>query len=107
MRVVTVSEMKRGKSSPHAEYPATGTYPREVYNILYAARGRVVDLGPPGHRYTQRGRAIARLRDEYGCDIRTAKGWNCFILAGEWFGSKYVDYVNAAIDAAVARGEAA
>lgn len=108
MRVLTVSEIKGGWRSHcvQRDYPAPGTAADQVYRRLVADKGRAVFVGDITAAYRFK-RAIADLMDFYGLDIRKGprRGW--YILAGEWFGSHYSDYVVQAIDAAVAARRAA
>lgn len=108
MRVATVNEIKRGRTSEHLlDYPHEGSAPKRLYDVLFAHRGRDVDLRPacreiglPSHGGYLRTR-LAMLTDYYGCDIRKGLKRGHYILAGEWFGAHYSDYVNQAIDEAI------
>jgi hypothetical protein len=104
VKTLPVSELKHSSRRHLRAYPEEGTRARAVYDRLYAYKGRPVFIADllKGNR----GRTLGDLRDYYGCDIRRVN-YRHHLLAGEWFGSEYVDYVNAAIDDAVARGEAA
>lgn len=84
------------------DYPAAGTVARQVYDLLFEQKGRPVDLSAAPFGSSQRHNALNCLRDFYGCDIRRTRS-HTYILAGEWFGAHYSDYVNQAIDEAVAR----
>lgn len=98
MRVMTVSEIKRDSYSPHRNYPTPGSAADQVYQILVADKGRYAQLGGIGrvlgrHILT---RAISRLMDDYGMDIRRHnrhKNDGLYVLAGEWFGAHYEDYL--------------
>jgi hypothetical protein len=86
-RCMSVSEMKGLKYGRHSrlERPSSGTLLGNVYERLYAARGKPVAI-----KYC--GPHLERLRDYYGLDIRRLR-YGQYVLAGEWFGKVYVDYI--------------
>lgn len=96
MRFMTVAQIKRklrGKEYiPLQEAPKEGSRIREIYDLLFANIGKAVDLGVGAtdcHR-------IAALENYYGLDIRAVHRKHqhaLYVLAGEWFGKIYVDYV--------------
>lgn len=71
--------------------PREGTKWRAMYDLLMANKGIPVDI-PLNEFGKSHGRIVAALRDFYGLDIvRISRGrW---VLAGEWKGSQYVDYI--------------
>lgn len=98
MRVLTVSELKAPRRHiPHQDYPRAGSVMDVIYRRLKDSPGRYVDLLDLAreHKGGKFGQAISRLQDDYGLDIRrpphSHKG--LYVLAGEWFGSHYSDYV--------------
>lgn len=106
MRVASVTEIKTDHWGGTRDYPRPGTRARQVYDFLRLHRGRTVDTRPlwremmmPSHK-GEFGSILSRLQDDYGCDIRRVKNGH-YILAGEWFGSHYTDYVAQAIDEAI------
>lgn len=106
MKTLPVSELKHSSRRHLRAYPDEGTRVRAVYDRLYANKGRPVFIADLLRGNNRSSRALSDLRDYYGCDIRRVS-YRHHLLAGEWFGSEYVDYVNAAIDEAIAHGEAA
>ncbi len=99
MRVETASQSKGAGRRKTSALPGGGTKARKAYDILFSNRGRPVY----GLRHDFGGKDIGRLiedlRDYYGCDIISTMGHNgYYLLAGEWFGVHYSDYVVQAID---------
>lgn len=97
MRIRTVAQIKRymkGKECHELQRePQEGTRIREIYDILFANIGKPVDIGVVRGDDSQR---IAALENYYGLDIRALrrKGEHAlYVLAGEWFGKIYVDYI--------------
>jgi hypothetical protein len=88
MRVATVSEMKRGRVPSRGE-PREGTKVRAVYDLFMTHKGT-----PVSYSRAHRPEIIDRLTDNWGLDIRRV-GKGRYLLAGEWFGREYVDYVAA------------
>ncbi len=99
MRVDSANAAKHNKLNTK-KAPELGTKLRELWDLLQIYKGEVVtdDLAVR-FRY----RCIEDLRDFYGLDIRCL---NCkgagrgrgsqpgrWVLAGEWFGKNYVDYI--------------
>jgi len=105
MRVITVSEMK-GRDAPHRDYPTPGSLADQIYQRLTSSKGKIVDLSDlRGKRSRDRWLAIGQLMDFYGLDIRKIhprKHDALYVLAGEWFGSHYSDYVAAQHDGVAA-----
>jgi hypothetical protein len=102
MRCATVAQMKsNGKHGAHSDVPNEGTHTREVYDLLQSNKGLPVE-------YMQKAsnpRVLTSLRDFYGLDVRIIKQGNkrvgrksTYVLAGEWFGRVYVDYIAAHIE---------
>jgi hypothetical protein len=67
--------------------PREGTKIREVYDLFQANKGLPIAFTIAKHQ----GR-IPNLVDYYGLDIRCIRD-GTWVLAGEWFGRVYVDYV--------------
>lgn len=88
MRIESPSQAKRPRTKPLQKVPREGTKLRELYDVLEANKGIAVKLGGS----IQGGRRMADLTDYYGLDVRCA-GRGTWILAGEWFGTEYVDYI--------------
>jgi hypothetical protein len=105
MRVATVSELK-GRSGGRNDYPALGTAYRAILDCLTEKPGCVVDMADLARKYPDGrfGHALERLRNDYGMDIRKVhprKHDGLYVLAGEWFGANYSDYVAAAYAAPI------
>jgi hypothetical protein len=67
--------------------PSEGTKLRALYDLFHASRGQVIDFSRPGN-----GRPFNDLIDYYGLDIRRISRGK-WVLAGEWFGKIYLDYI--------------
>jgi hypothetical protein len=96
MHVATVSSLKGSLDNKHQERPRTGTRLGELYELFKANEGiPIVGVTFTGSSYTR----IGQLQDFYGLDIRCIhrgghqRGKSTWVLAGEWFGSEYVDYI--------------
>lgn len=89
MRCQTVSQAKGKITSPHCDVPKEGTKIRALYDRFFLNKGKTIPL-IGNHENLGR---INRLMDDYGLDIRHVGRGNGYILAGEWFGKVYVDYI--------------
>ena len=86
MRVSSAAVMKGMKQGTKCrERPDPAARLGVLFDLLMSKRGLRVD--GPLHRGD-----IGRLRDFYGLDIRSL-GRNGWVLAGEWVGRVYVDYI--------------
>lgn len=106
-RLTSAAAAKGKATSPVQNAPRPGTGARRVYDWLFARPGTWQRLPPPddlGIRSTIGLNIIrAYMQDFYGLDIRQrdvgvkgarGKGRGSeWMLAGEWFGNAYVDYV--------------
>lgn len=99
MRTDSVAAAK-GKGKAYNQIPTEGSYIREVYDLLKENAGYIIQFDDLGKQDNHRLPSIMeQLRNFYGCDIRNAgrqgkvETARSFILVGEWFGMKYVDYV--------------
>lgn len=92
---------KRWHAEPQRE-PRHGTKLRELWDLLHLYRGEVIEIPKCVERFGHS--SIQQLCNFYGCDIRVigsrgtigVKGGSCvyrWVLAGEWFGPRYVDYI--------------
>lgn len=91
MRVESVSALKRIKHG-HGRtvlYPHEGTRTRALYDLFKANEG--IPIGDLSLSVSDHS-TLARLQDFYGLDIRCIRR-GTWVLAGEWFGSRYVDYI--------------
>jgi len=86
MRVQSAAIAKNGWNHSNMR-PREGSKLRETYDLLMSNKGVTIDINLgylPGHLY--------QLMDYYGLDIRMIKRGR-WVLAGEWFGTTYVDYI--------------
>lgn len=96
MRVLTAAEMKNNRRGARThKIPAEGSQLRQLYDLLQASKGVPLDISAYQILGRNSARAIADLTDYYGLDVRNLASdrhprW---VLAGEWFGRVYVDYV--------------
>jgi hypothetical protein len=90
VRIAPVSVLKGTARRPLRDYPGEGTIARALYDRLFANKGQPVYVGDMV-RSKARYIAVIKLRDEYGCDIRS-DGNAVFALTGEWFGDDYREY---------------
>lgn len=89
MRTMSAWEAKTGKFRSQLA-PREGTLIRGYYDAFIQNKGMPVRLSF-NNRFI-----AAQLTDVYGLDIRCLKkgrGGSTWILAGEWFGKTYVDYI--------------
>ena len=103
MRIQSANASKGKKNCAALQkVPREGTKIRELYDLFQAHKGvmfmhdNLTEIYPAN--------CIGQLTDYYGLDIRnlgalpndtpgTGRGGSKWILAGEWFGSKYIDYI--------------
>jgi hypothetical protein len=99
MRCATAAQILGKAGSANARIaPQLGTRTREVYDLFQANRGRPVEFQTNDSATDKT--IIVRLIDFYGLDIRCLRNGSrrvgrrsLWLLAGEWFGRVYVDYV--------------
>jgi hypothetical protein len=92
MRVLSVSQAKRGLLTAKPLLPREGSRTRELYDLFLNSRGV-----PFSYLVTSNDSPkLNQLRDRYGLDIRSVDR-GTWVLAGEWFGKNYVDYIAACI----------
>ena len=99
MRCATAAQILGKPGSANARIaPQLGTRTREVYDLFQANRGRPVEFQTNDSATDKT--IIVRLIDFYGLDIRCLRNGSrrvgrrsLWLLAGEWFGRVYVDYV--------------
>jgi hypothetical protein len=91
-RVDSVSSIKSGKRTRiRNDVPNRGTKIRELYDYFLRYRGIPVAVASNGN-------TLQRLQDDYGLDIRQIKR-GTWVLAGEWNGSIYIDYIAQIVNA--------
>lgn len=96
MRCATAASVKvHARSKQTQAMPREGTRLREAYDFFMAHKGEPVEYMPSPHD-----RAMVDLQDFYGLDIRRIRNGSSrvnrkstYILAGEWFGRVYIDYI--------------
>lgn len=95
------AKIKPGAGAPLQDIPRSGTRLRRLYDLLQANKGAavVVEYGGPAL-----GCDVRCLTDFYGLDVRVARqGYrerrSTYILAGEWFGRVYIDYIAERLEA--------
>ncbi|SRR5260370_31476539 len=84
-----------GKGAPVKEFPRKGTLLRYYYDLFQDNKGEVIELAFGRNTSS---RIIPDLIDYHGFDLRCVKkgGPSCnskWLLAGEWIGKIYIDYV--------------
>src|SRR5690348_6959141 len=84
----TAASIKGIRRGPLQDKPRKGTKIRALYDRLQASKGLPITFSATRGRYMM----IDQLRDAYGLDLRNV-GYGQWMLAGEWFGKVYVDYV--------------
>lgn len=89
MRVLSAAASKRNESLLNGAQmkPREGTALRGVYDFFISQKGV-----PIAWKRKRGDTNIDRLKDIYGLDIRCLRQ-GLWVLAGEWFGSTYVDYI--------------
>jgi len=98
MRTESAYSVKGKGRKGQQKIPRAGSKVRGLWDLLHRYKGEIVIL-PLTLMFHNT--AINHLRDFYGLDIRNLggnergrkKGGSRWILAGEWFGSRYVDYI--------------
>lgn len=95
MRALSPSRAKGTGTNFPRDAPTEGTKLREVYDLLMCRRGIPVEIP---FDCLKRGWMIRQLTDFYGLDIRKIDQKNQskpheYVLAGEWCGREYVDYI--------------
>lgn len=99
-RMASVASMK-GNRQIYEAVPRAGTALRQAYDLFKRNKGLPINWQSDRHNP----RVVTALIDFYGLDIRQLqKGgkWqpSIYVLAGEWFGSEYRDYIAERIAAA-------
>src|SRR5882762_9313596 len=92
MRMDSAATSKRQEQSSHLQ-PREGTSLRRMYDILMISKGIPVEV-TLCHFEGRNGTAtmVEQLRSFYGLDIRKIQSGK-WVLAGEWFGKTYRDYI--------------
>lgn len=95
MRSQSVGNIKNKTCSHSQPIPREGSKIREVYDLFYANKGVAIEW-----HFSGSNRLILDLQDYYGLDIRNLQKGSPrtgrpskWVLAGEWFGKTYVDYI--------------
>lgn len=86
--------VSKGQRSPNARLaPKEGSKLRRAFDLLMANKGVPIDVALTcfeGKRNLHR--VVDDLQDYYGLDIRMLQPGK-WVLAGEWFGKNYRDYI--------------
>ena len=95
MRYASASVLK-GRIKYRNKIPGEGTAIRQIYDVFMNNKGCSVELPPVACANNR----IRDLVDYYGLDIRITRRGDCrtgraslYILAGEWCGKEYIDYI--------------
>lgn len=94
MRMETAAVAKGQRDHSSHLLPAEGTRLRRLYDLFANNKGIVIEGAVTrfdNSRYSL-SPAIEQLRNFYGMDIRKL-GYKRWVLAGEWFGTTYRDYM--------------
>ena len=87
----------------HKSAPKPGSTLRRIFDALHERSGLPTRLDGVSKVRS----AIENLRTSYGLDIRAIRhggaGGTQWVLAGEWFGTRYVDYVAQRLEGPVAK----
>jgi hypothetical protein len=87
MRTSPASHFRQRKIGPVCNsVPRIGTKLRSIYDLFISSKGQVIDFVAAHER------PLSDLQDYYGLDIRRISRGR-WVLAGEWFGRVYLDYV--------------
>ena len=89
MHLESAAQAKGRMTCPHRAIPREGSHVRAVYDLFMAHKGVPVEFL---HCARHGGRPVETLRDTYGLDIRCIRPGK-WVLAGEWCGSRYRDYI--------------
>src|SRR5882672_1027113 len=111
-RIASAGSLKGTAHNPLQRMPRPGTRLRELWDLLHLYRGEVF-VDDLTMRYC-RG-SMDQLRYFYGLDIRNlgatsrngrgkGRGPSRWVLAGEWIGPKYVDYIAERLDRSDRKG---
>lgn len=102
MRCQTAARAKAGGrkicGAPLQECPREGSQLRWIYDLLQENKGRPVEI--ESTKKAPIGPQLVQLENIYGLDVRHVRNGSSrtgrkstYLLAGEWFGRVYVDYV--------------
>jgi len=87
MRTTPASELKKQTRRQINSIPREGSKIRALYDLFHSNKGQVIDFASPCND-----RPLSDLRDYYGLDISRVAPCK-WVLAGEWFGRAYRDYI--------------
>jgi hypothetical protein len=95
--MISAAAAKRGTVRVKDVLPREGTVTRKVYDMFMASRG--VPIAFSHSALDRRHKCnmcsiLEALRSRYGLDIRVLEPGK-WVLAGEWFGKNYIDYIAA------------
>jgi hypothetical protein len=100
MRLFSANQIKGKKHCALHSRPARGTKLGELYDQFQANKGAPIQVDNDGRR----GVRLQSLTDFYGLDIRHVSKKH-YVLAGEWFGRVYIDYIEERLERESAAGQ--
>jgi hypothetical protein len=91
MRSAPASRFRTGRKRhpTRNSIPSEGSRLRSLYDLFHSSKGRVIEFAASAGN----GRPMSDLIEYYGLDIRRVDRCK-WVLAGEWFGSTYQDYIS-------------
>lgn len=87
MKLASVSQIKRNRGDVAVKFPRPGTRLRAAHDLFLQNRGVPIS-------YVSDSNVVRQLTDHYGMDLRCIEPGK-WVLAGEWMGKNYVDYIAA------------
>lgn len=88
MKLLSAADIKRDRVVK-AKLPREGSYLRKCYDLFLNNRGVPI-------RFVEQSKVTHQLQNCYGLDVRCIEPGK-WVLAGEWFGRNYIDYIAAVI----------
>lgn len=93
MKDYSVAQIKKGFKTPIQQFPREGSKIRELFDILNAYKGQVVDISDCADNLKNVDMRIRQLIVFYGMDI-VHVGKNRWRFVGEYIGPAYVSYAD-------------
>src|SRR6266404_2959165 len=91
-KIFTAGAMKGISQHNKRDLPREGSKIRELYDLFMANKGKIIAISLNLNGDTSSNRRKEYLQDSYGLDIRKVCNGK-WILAGEWDGKVYIDYM--------------
>lgn len=101
MRLFSANQIKGRKSRVVHSRPKPGTELGELYDLFQASKGAPIQVD---YKDGKRSNRLIALQDFYGLDIRHVSKKH-YVLAGEWFGRVYIDYIAERVEREPAAGQ--